>query len=870
MTKKELIERLKGYDKHPDNHDKIKDGVITDSLIGLFRVSLEGEILFINKKLVKSLGYRNMREIGYGKLQRIFRDPHIIEHLIKTITSRGYVDNLEVELITRTGQERTMLLNAQLAGGQVTGMLIDITKRKSVELAYEESEQRYRNLFESANDAIFISDADSGYILDANRKAEKLMEMPAIEIIGKHQSELYPVGDREKNIERSKEDNKQPIPSVELYLESKTGKKIPVEVSSSTIQIQGKRLKQSIFRDLTERKKAEQAIINSEERYRELVENINEVIFSVDKNGILTYISPVVSSITGSRPEEIIGGHFTDFVYEDDIESIIIAFEDSLENRPQIGDYRIITKSNNPLWVKISAKPIVLNDEVVGVQGIVYDIHSIKEAEENKQAMERKYESLITHIPDTIVELDREGKFTYISSKVRDIYGYEPGELIGNSPIDVIHPDDLENVMDSIFRAFTEQRYRNIEFRVRHKNGSYVPASSSGSVLDENGNLKLVGIVRDITEQKKAEQAVRESEEKFRLLFQNANEGILYIDRYGNIKDANPKVLEITEIEKDKIVGKNFIELIELFKIKDDDILETFESMISGKGFTQGEWSITNNNGEIRNLLARPAPIWKNGDIIGLNVVIEDITEQGQFQSRIIQERKRAELYLDILSHDIKNLDQVIITTSELLLSRPDFPDKYRRYLEDSRTQAEAISELITSVKKLTEVKDAHFEHELIDVNQMLSNSIDLVAQLYPDRTIKINNELMDSEIHVEGNGLLQDVFNNILTNAVKYNRNGDVEIDIKYAVEPDSGFYRFEFRDNGPGVPDELKQRIFKRFERGDCSISGTGLGLTIAHEVVSRFGGSVWVEDCVAGNSSKGSKFVIKLPGPVLNGNK
>ena len=136
-----------------------------------------------------------------------------------------------------------------------------------------------------------------------------------------------------------------------------------------------------------------------------------------------------------------------------------------------------------------------------------------------------------------------------------------------------------------------------------------------------------------------------------------------------------------------------------------------------------------------------------------------------------------------------------------------------------------------------------------------------LVLRTFIDRKIKINHSIPDSAIYVNGNDLVQDVFDNILGNALKHNRTGNDVIDISHNISDDGKYWKFEFKDRGPGVPDPMKGNIFKRLQRGEESVYGSGLGLTISREIVNRFGGDIWVEDRVSGASAEGSNFVVKL---------
>jgi len=148
-----------------------------------------------------------------------------------------------------------------------------------------------------------------------------------------------------------------------------------------------------------------------------------------------------------------------------------------------------------------------------------------------------------------------------------------------------------------------------------------------------------------------------------------------------------------------------------------------------------------------------------------------------------------------------------------------------------------------------------------IDILKIIDISIERLQLVHQNKKIKVTQKIPDSNKSVKGKELLQEVYENILGNAVKYNKNEEIRIEISCHETDDNKFLKFEIKDNGPGVTDDYKERIFKRLERGDESVHGSGLGLTIVNEIVKNSGGYVWVEDNVKGDSSQGSNFVILL---------
>ncbi len=138
----------------------------------------------------------------------------------------------------------------------------------------------------------------------------------------------------------------------------------------------------AVARDITERKRVEEALRESEEKYRDLVENINDVIYAVDKNGVVTYVSPVIESFIGYSPQEVIGRSFAEFIYQEDLQRIRKSFRRVLSGQIEENEYRVLTKSGETRWMRTSSQPIFIGDRVIGVQGVLADITEGKRAEE--------------------------------------------------------------------------------------------------------------------------------------------------------------------------------------------------------------------------------------------------------------------------------------------------------------------------------------------------------------------------------------------------------------------------------------------------------------------------------------------------------
>lgn len=236
-------------------------------------------------------------------------------------------------------------------------------------------------------------------------------------------------------------------------------------------------------------------------------------------------------------------------------------------------------------------------------------------------------------------------------------------------------------------------------------------------------------------------------------------------------------------------------------------------------------------------------------------------------QERAEEEKNRAELYVDIMGHDINNLNQTALMNLELLELDENLTDEQKATIEDALTAVRGSASVIESVRTIQRATEEKIILEPVDINDLIGQCIK-ESPRPKDRDVTINYR-PQSGLMVSGSTLLKAVFCNLISNAVKHStKDITIDITVKPVDKPGKPFYDVIIEDNGPGIPDELKSRLFARFQRGATKTKGKGLGLFIVRTLVERFGGDVKVEDRVPGDYGRGSRFVVSLPGEVKNG--
>jgi PAS domain S-box-containing protein len=262
--------------------------------------------------------------------------------------------------------------------------------------------------------------------------------------------------------------------------------------------------------DIHERKMAEKAVQESEKKYRQLIENIHEVIYSTDEKGMMTYVSPAIQAITGFSPSEIEGRHFSQFIFEDDFDRIVGRFGGALLGQEKPTEYRLVTKAGKPVWVSTFSKPIFEGDAIKGLQGVLSDISEKKAAEKALVESERRYRELLGAMNEGFRMLDEKGRIRYVNEKLCSMLGYEAHEMIGRSVGEFLDADNRK-IWEKEFEKRAEGFFESYEIAHAKKDGGIINTLVSPKpIFDENGRFNgSFSVITDITKLKNVESALQ-------------------------------------------------------------------------------------------------------------------------------------------------------------------------------------------------------------------------------------------------------------------------------------------------------------------------------------------------------------------------
>jgi PAS domain S-box-containing protein len=855
-----------------------------------------GILLDCNQALAALVG-RNRAEL-IGQHQSILHPPSSDNSTfsptfkLHATTHEGQV--LETQVITAAGEIREVEIKASLLYLQerkmLQGIFSDITERKAAEEALRESESRYRALFDSASDAILIHDI-GGKFLEANRVACERLGYSHEELLHMTPEDINSPEYAAHVAERVEDLRKRGHAFFEIAHMRRDGTVIPIELSSRIIEYKGKPAVLSIARDITERKRMEEALANERNILRTLIDTLPDNIFikDVESRFVISNLAHV-HDLRAKIPDEIVGK--TDFdifprelaagFYAD--EQAVIRSGQPLLNREE----RTIDPQGKMRWVLTTKVP--LRDDhgkVIGVAGINRDITERKRMQQELERYSKHLEDLVAERTRRLRESELElrstkerleyvvasnpaviysGKpladlsdweMTYLGESVVAMLGYEPGEFIGHKDFwsSILHPEDRPSVLEQVRCLWNEGRF-TFEYRMRHKNGGYRWIREEASLIrDTHGKpIEVNGYWTDITALKQAEQALLQSERKYRELFTAAREGILTYDENAVVTLVNPRLSEILSYAPHEMIDKDLFSFV-----YGPDV-----SMVRGKverrrlGIAEEyETRLIRKDGARIYTNVATSPIMdENGCFRGGLVLLSDITERKRLEAELSEAQRLAAIgqTAAMVGHDLRNPLQA--TTSTLYLARKLLKSEKAEEKKEVVELLDMLDDQTSYMDKI--VSDLQSYAAPVEVEPVETNLSNLIQDTVSSAKIPENIEItvvapVDLARATVDPVLLKRVLTNLTINAVQAMPKGG-KLVIECSKEDES--LSVTVRDTGEGVAPENLEKIFNPFFT--TKAKGQGLGLAVCKRLIEAQSGTIALKS----ELGKGSTFTVKIP--------
>ncbi|TFH07645.1 MAG: PAS domain-containing sensor histidine kinase [Candidatus Thorarchaeota archaeon] len=254
-------------------------------------------------------------------------------------------------------------------------------------------------------------------------------------------------------------------------------------------------------------------------------------------------------------------------------------------------------------------------------------------------------------------------------------------------------------------------------------------------------------------------------------------------------------------------------------------------------------------------------PQYENGKVVAAAAILSNINEQNRLIEEIKHEQNRVEYLMDLMTHDLTNIHQEILTTLEVALFVPEIPKGVEAILRESVNEVERGSNLINNVKQLTRIAKRSPRMKSCDLVESIFAASEIVKKIFSQKEMELSTNLSIGKYFVTADEYLIEIFKNLFHNAMKFDTRSKVQIEINAEVVPHTPFIMIQFKDQGAGVKEAEKSELFDQLARRRTTYQGLGLGLTLTRHVIENYGGYIRVEDRIDGAPEKGANFVLLL---------
>ncbi|UCD35697.1 MAG: CHASE domain-containing protein [Nitrospiraceae bacterium] len=493
-----------------------------------------------------------------------------------------------------------------------------------------------------------------------------------------------------------------------------------------------------------------------------------------------------------------------------------------------------------------------------------------KRTEKELHESQEQYEELIASIPSVTWISDWDGHTVFISPNVKRVYGYTQEEIYSKGEevwFGRIHPDDSRLVKDAYRNLFQGEMPFNVEYRIRRKDNQWIWIHDTAiKTYRRDGYQLAYGVFSDITERKRMDTLLRQSEERYRLLFENSPMGIFHFTDRGEITECNEKLREIIGASREKTVQVNVLR-----DLTDKKMKEAVLEALSGRaGYYEGDYlSVA---GEKRTpIKAHFAPLISgDGAVIGGIGVFEDITERRGLEAQLLQSQKMEAVgqLAGGIAHDFNNIITAIISYAYLVRKKMPDNDSLVSNMDRILSLSERASQITQGL--LTFSRRQYYEFRPVTLNEVIRNMQHLLGQLIGEH-ITVRTGLSEGDTTIMADRTqIEQVILNLATNARDAMPGGGTLL-IKTMIDGiDNGYVPAEglrkageyvllsVSDTGAGIRDDMKHKIFEPFFTTKEVGKGTGLGLAITYGIVRQHSGHIRVTDAPGG----GTAFMIYLP--------
>ena len=615
----------------------------------------------------------------------------------------------------------------------------------------------------------------------------------------------------------------------------------------------------------TECKQAEETLRASEHKYRALFESTLDGAFVIDAETMKVVIAnEAAAKMYGfDSVEDAVGASLLDFVPPEDRERVIrIIAEDMFEkDLRQVNEFRTITKDGGEVWISAVGVRTEYQGRLAGLVSI-RDITERKRAEEALRKTEQEEAAILNSMSEVVVYQDTDMGILWANRVAGESVGLAPEQLVGRHCYEIWHHRSQPLVGCPVVRARETGQPQEAEMTTPDGRVWFVRGYP---IQDANGDIAgVVEVVLEITERKRAEEALLHSEEHFRALIENSSDIIMIMDDQGALRYISPSVERLLGYKPEEVIGAIGFDFVHPGDLPDN--ISAFTAAIQNPGASVSkEVRMRHKDGSWHVFEALASNLLDNPAVNGLVINGRDITARKEAEGREKELQQQLNLSSRLASigelaagvaHEISNPLTGILGFSQRLM-RKSTDEEISRDLDRIHSEAQRVAKVVGNL--LTFARRREPKREYLDINNILHKALELRAYALETSNIEVVTSLAPSlpktmaDFHQ-----IQEVFLNIILNAEQAMSEANAEGKLSVKTQPTRDYIRISFADDGPGIPAEQLDKIFDPFFTTRGEKGGTGLGLSLCHGIVAEHAGRIYAKS----KPGKGATFFVELP--------
>lgn len=625
-----------------------------------------------------------------------------------------------------------------------------------------------------------------------------------------------------------------------------------------------------------------------ERQYREVIEGASDMIYELNQDGKFTFVNPVMESLTGYSREELMQKYFYEIIDESHRNEIIDFYKYQRNNRQELSylEVPVLSKRNDVVWVGQNVRMFFKENWVWKVSVIARDITDRKGAENALRESESKFRTLAEHAPIAIFQTTDLGQLVYVNRLWQEISGITFNPSNPDDWARMINKDDLERVLKLWTRCVQEKLDFNVEFRLEHPQQGTRWVHSRATRLDlESEHAGFIGTMTDVTELRRAQLKLVESEKLYREISEHSADIIAIFDLENRYTYVSPAVEFVLGYKPEELIGRKgdlLVHAADLPNWKVGSDVTNLESKTS----TSTQFRLKRKDGTYVWIEALSNPIHDHiGRVAAIQTINRDITERKEVELAMKEAKEKAEeatraksQFLSMMSHEIRTPLNAVIGLSNILMDEKPRPDQLE-HLQLLKFSGENLLSIINDILDFSKIEAGKISLESVAFNlkDLFTKTVQMFEYRAADKGLKLKlryDEKLPSFFSGDPVRISQ-VATNLIGNAVKFTEQGVVDVNVK-GVERSGGFYQInvKVKDTGIGIEQESLNRIFESFAQANATTTrkfgGTGLGLSITRKLLNLMGSEIRVESTVGFGSTFQFDLNLKVADEIVKQNE